>query len=158
MRTVIGHAHGHATQARSQAGRVAGVSVSVRWGISAGALVAAPAGARLLNGHAATLKRCWLVAEVGEGEQGGAWVRVRLDFEHAGGGRESLMLTEAPGAAGTITRDVEGWLSVDAPGVLAVTARAGERGAELVYARCGLLTDRLGLPGGVYDAPELVGG
>jgi len=45
--------------------------------------------------------------------------------------------------------------TIDATGLLSLAWRATAQGCELLFARTSLLTERLGLPGGVYDAPQL---
>lgn len=131
-------------------------SVTLRWDVSPRALTAAGAGARLLNGHAATLRSCSLVVRVqGLDGRGGCVAHARLDLRMAGGQTDSIPLTELPGVSATLDIDAAtDCLNVEAPGVLSLTLRTREALA-LRFARTPLLTDRLGLPGGVYDAPGL---
>lgn len=139
-------------------------AVTLRWDISPRAMVAAGAGARLLNGHAATLKTCALMLHVqGLDGQGPCLVHARLELAQSGGRKDAIPLTELPGVLATLDVDSEtGYLNVDAPGLLSLTLRARGAGAgrggnvpALRFARSALLADRFGLPGGVYDAPVL---
>lgn len=135
-------------------------SASVRWDIGARALVSASAGAKLLNGHAAGLRACSLLVRVtGLDGSGPCLVRASLELVMgggAGGQSDSIPLTETPGAIATLTDDpAAACVSIDAPGLLSLTVRTAGAEPALLFARSGLLADRLGLPGGVYDAPEL---
>ncbi|HMN42457.1 MAG TPA: hypothetical protein PKE29_16575 [Phycisphaerales bacterium] len=134
-------AHQHSQ--RTAGGPGAPVGIAVRWEIGAGALLVSP-GAGVLNGQAARLRACALVVRV-EGDV----ARAELEVELTGEGRSVVSL----GTAGPVERGESGGVVwVDAPGVVALTVRAG----EVLYARTPVLERVLGLAGGVYDAPVLV--
>ena len=124
-------------------------ALAIAWAISPRALVAAPAAAALLNGHAARLVACVLVWTIDD-ETASAW----LELTVAGGERDGLVLVER-GAVVRVEDAGAGLVHIDVPGLLRATLRPGPDGVEILFARTTLLNARLGLPGGVYDRPEL---
>jgi len=120
----------------------------VRWFISPDALrLYAPA---MLNGHAAQVREAELVIDLA-GESPRALLR--LCYGAADRAEHTLPL---PAARLTSTRDEAGAMeSIDVPGVISLTFRRDHGAPRLVYAHSPLLA-AIGLPGGVYDVPELL--
>jgi len=120
----------------------------VRWFISPDALrLYAPA---MLNGHAAQVREAELVIEL-TGESPRALLR--LCYGPSDRADHALPL---PAAGVAITRDEAASMEhIEIPGVISLTI-ARDRGApRLIYAHSPLLA-AIGLPGGVYDVPELL--
>jgi hypothetical protein len=98
----------------------------------------------MLNGEAGRMRSCALVVEIGEREARAA-LEVGLD------GDERVGIEIAPACA--VERSEEGELE----SVVGAVIEAMVRGRELLYARTPLLEGALGLMGGVYDGPVVVG-
>lgn len=125
-------------------GRAAGdeaVSVVVRWEISPSAIreSALPAIAAM-NGQAERISAAVLECRVEDGEFSAV---LRLEL-----GEDDLVLPLIDAAAARVVRGRE-WVHIDYGDALTASLRDG----RLIYARTGLLSGLLGLPGGVYQAP-----
>ena len=118
----------------------------VRWVISPDALrMYVPA---MLNGHAAAVSAAELAVLLD-----GDCIRAVLRLAYGAGERVEH---ELPLPAGGVTTLRDGVFEhVEAPGVLSMTLRRGDRDVRLVFAHSPLL-GAVGLPGGVYDVPELL--
>jgi hypothetical protein len=121
-------------------------TLAIRWEISPWALLVSR-GAGMLNGHAAKLRSCSLVIELGADT-----ARAFVDLTLAGGDHSRLELVpEAP-----LVRHTElGLECVEAAGVIEATIRDCGDEPELLYTRTPLLERTLGLSGGVYDGPAI---
>ena len=126
-------------------------ALCVRWEISARALVAAPASVALLNGHASKLERAGLEWRMSLAE-GRVTATCVLVLEMRGGETDTLILLDGVQVG---TQIEGGYEHLDVPGRLAVTLRSSDR--KLVLAVTTVLNGALGLPGGVYEAPTLIG-
>lgn len=122
----------------------------VRWLISPDALrLYAPA---MLNGHAAQVSGAELIIELA-GEAPRALLRLRYG---AADWAEHALPLPAAGAKNLLDA-ARGLRHIEIPGVLSMTLRADAAAIRLIYAHSPLLA-AIGLPGGVYDVPELLGG
>ena len=134
---------------RESAGRGMG-TCAVRWVISPDALrMYAPA---MLNGHAARVSAAELVIEIGEID---GRIRATLRLRY---GSEQPAIHELPLPCETArtTRSEDGrMLHTEAPGVISLTVLADGSRRALLYSHTPLLA-AIGLPGGVYDVPELI--
>lgn len=134
---------------------VTGVAVAIRWAISPGALLIAEPARALLNGHAATLTGAELVITLDGQGRASAELHVMMR-----GGASDRIPIELSVNQASIVEDGR-MTHADVPGVLRssfVRGDAGDDGAmTIVYARSELLQSVLGLSGGVYEQPELVG-
>lgn len=121
---------------------------AVRWRISPDALRAyAPA---IVNGRAAELAAAELLVDLDP-------PRAVLVLVSARGERSEHALPFASAAPEIVRDEPRGLLHVEIPGELSLCVRlAGDQPATLVYAQTSLLA-AIGLPGGVYDVPALVG-
>ena len=135
---------------RAAAGQPA-VACAVRWAINPDALrMYAPA---MLNGHAAQVSDAELVVSLNG--QNRASATLRLVYGREDRAEHALSI---PAADAMLMRDEEwGLVHIEVAGVLSVTLKADGFAYGLVYASSPLLS-AIGLPGGVYDVPELVPG
>ncbi|MBY0312242.1 MAG: hypothetical protein K2W85_09240 [Phycisphaerales bacterium] len=152
LRTPLSPRSGHALPA----------SLAIAWEIRARSLLVSP-GAKVLNGHAKRLRTARLRIRIelsgmdSTGLQGTCLVHADLDAALDRSERDQIELT--PSHVGQWSLDVPtGRVLVQVPGVLdaVVECDASGHAERAVYARTPLLQSALGLPGGVYDAPELV--
>ena len=132
------------TGARDGAAR-ARRSLEIRWEISPAAVLASQPAAALLNGEAPRLRSCALVWRIED-----RFAHAELVLQLAGGELHVIALV---GHTPIERHQTPGIESIDAPGALSLTLRDDDK--EPLYARTTLLTDRLSLPGGVYDGPRL---
>jgi len=130
----------------------------VSWTISPDALrMYAPA---MLNGRAAQVSEATLTIEF-DGSDWGEWGGVpRATLRLCYGSEEDVdhTLPLPLGAQASITRDeAVGFEHVEIPGVLSMSLRTRDAGGtgRLLYAHSPLL-GAIGLPGGVYDVPQLL--
>lgn len=122
----------------------------VRWFISPDALrMYAPA---MLNGHAAQVSAAELVIWM---PPGAGRVRASLNLRYGASERAEHELP-LPESRIAVTRDETGAMEhIEIAGVLNLTLRRGDGSPRLIYASSPLLA-AIGLPGGVYDVPELL--
>lgn len=122
----------------------------IRWFISPDALrMYAPA---MLNGHAALVSAAELVITL-LAPAGEARAALNLRYGQAERAEHELPLPES---RMVITRDETGSMEhIEIAGVLSLTLRRGDGPPRLLYASSPLLA-AIGLPGGVYDVPELI--
>ena len=126
-------------------------TIEVRWAISPDALVRSDAAAALLNGHAAKLRACALVWRVNLATLRAA---ASLVVEIAGGLREEIAIEGlCDFAAASIADETTGLRTITAGAHLVLVVRDDSSHA-LAYAKTSVLTERLGLTGGVYDGPQ----
>jgi hypothetical protein len=120
----------------------------VRWFISPDALrLYAPA---MLNGHAAQVREAELIIDLA-GESPRALLR--LCYGPSDRADHALPL---PAADVKVTPDESGTMEhIEIPGVISLTIGRGRGSPKLIYAHSPLLA-AIGLPGGVYDVPELL--
>lgn len=113
----------------------------LRWEISPGAVRLSPLPEiAAMNGQAERISRAVLEWRV---EEGAAAARLRLEI-----GEDDLVID--------LGEPVRGSWVVDGStehGEFGTCLRVSMRGDDVVYARTSVLTDLLGLPGGVYDGP-----
>ncbi len=142
----------HATISGSRQGvhRAGGVQ-AVRWSISPEALrMYAPA---MLNGHAAQVSDAELVIEIDAASRS-ARATLRLRYGASDVAEHALPLPA--GSSASVLCDEQSALEhVEIPGVVSLTLRRDNGSPRLVYAHSPLL-GAIGLPGGVYDVPELL--
>lgn len=126
-------------------------AVEVRWPISPDALVRSDAAAALLNGHAAKMQACALIWRVNP-----ATLRASaaLEVEVAGGERDEIAIEGLSDIAATSVADETTGLRTVAAGAHLVLVLREDPAYTLAYARTSVLTERLGLNGGVYDGPQ----
>ena len=121
----------------------------VRWAISPDALrMYAPA---MLNGHAAQVSEAELIIDLAS-----ASPRALLRLRYGANDRAEHSLPLPQAARLFATMDETGTMeSIEVPGVVSLTLRRGHDSPKLIYAHSPLLA-AIGLPGGVYDVPELL--
>lgn len=125
--------------------------LEARWAISPDALVRSDAGAALLNGHAARLRACALIWRV---DLGTLRATATLEVEVAGGQREEIVIEGLRDiAAASIADEHTGLRTLTVGGHLVLVVR-NDPAHALAYAKTSVLTERLGLTGGVYDGPQ----
>lgn len=146
----------------TRSGHALPASLAIAWEISARSLLVSP-GAKVLNGHAKRLRTARLRIGIDlfginpTGVPGTCLVHVHLDAALDRSERDQIELT--PPQMGQWSIDVgTGRVLVEVPGVLDAVVECDTSGhaERLVYARTPMLKSTLGLPGGVYDAPELI--
>jgi hypothetical protein len=124
----------------------------VRWLISPDALrMYAPA---MLNGHAAQVSEAELIIALQQRSEP-AKATLTLRYGETERAEHTLPL---PAASASITRDdARSFVHIEIPGIVSMTIRCGDHSAAptLIYAHSPLLA-AIGLPGGVYDVPELL--
>lgn len=120
----------------------------VRWYISPDALrLYAPA---MLNGHAAQVSAAELIIEF---ISGSPRAMLRLCYGPADCAEHALPVPSAH--AECMHDEACGLRHIEIEGVLSLTFRADVSEPKLIYAHSPLLA-AIGLPGGVYDVPELL--
>lgn len=120
----------------------------VRWFISPDALrLYAPA---MLNGHAAQVREAELIIDLTDNSPRAL---LRLCYGPSDRADHALPI---PAAAVAITPDESGTMEhIEIPGVISLTIGRNRGEPKLIYAHSPLLA-AIGLPGGVYDVPELL--
>lgn len=141
------------TISRSQPIAITAMPVAgVRWLISPDALrMYAPA---MLNGHAAQVSGAELIIALLQGSEP---AKATLMLRYGGAERAEHTLP-LPIASASITRDdARAMVHIEIPGIVSMTIHSSDRAAapRLIYAHSPLLA-AIGLPGGVYDVPELL--
>lgn len=125
-------------------------TLEVRWAISPDALVRSDAAAALLNGHAAKLRTCALIWRVNLASLRAA---AALEVEVAGGMHEEIAIEGLCDNAATSSVDEATGLRTLMVGAHLVLVVRDDASHTLVYAKTSVLSERLGLTGGVYDGP-----
>lgn len=134
--------------------------VGVKWEIAPAALVASPAGAGVLNGHAPRLAQSWLEWRLSPGQNATSIVAEAALIVQLTDRRSERIVLEG-------TRTVASWrplpaartptFSLDSEHLrLIVEVPPAPASINLLYAWTGLLARRFELRGGVYDVPDLL--
>lgn len=126
-------------------------ALEVRWAISPDALVRSDAALALLNGHAAKLRACALIWRINAETLRAV---ASLEVEVAGGAREEIAIEGlCDAAAASIVDDATGLRTITVGTHLVLVVR-DDPTRTLAYAKTSVLSERLGLTGGVYDGPQ----
>lgn len=138
-------------RARGPAAQEVARTVEVRWAISPDALVRSDAALALLNGHAAKLRACALIWRINAETHRAV---AALEVEVAGGAREEIAIEGLCDAAAASIFDEATGLRTITVGTHLVLVVRDDPTRTLAYARTSVLSERLGLTGGVYDGPQ----